>query len=244
MVSKDVGDVLFLFLGAVMIFAMHAGFAFLEVGSVRKKNQVNALQKILVDWSMSTVIYFLIGYPIAHGMKGFLISTNMLSGQHGLELIRFFFYLTFAACIPAIISGGIAERAKFYPVLIVNAVLAGVAYPVLERIFWWDEKFLGIHSLIKSLTGSTFTDFAGSVVVHSFGGWVALPAIILLGARRNRYTNSTPPAVSNIPFLALGSWILCIGWFGFNVVSAAKIDGISGLVAVNSLMAMVGGVLA
>jgi Amt family ammonium transporter len=242
-VSTNSGDVLFLFIGAVLVFSMHAGFAFLEVGTVRKKNQVNALQKILVDWSISTVFYFLIGFPIAHAMSGFMFDAGILDRMHGVELARFFFYLTFAACIPAIISGGIAERAKFWPILIVNACLAGVAYPLLEKMLWWDPGFLGIGNTIKSLTGGTFTDFAGSVVVHSFGGWLALPAILLLGPRRNRYKGGAP-SISNIPFLALGSWILCVGWFGFNVVSAASIEGASGLVAVNTLMAMVGGVLA
>jgi Amt family ammonium transporter len=239
------GDVLFLFIGAVLVFSMHAGFAFLEVGTVRKKNQVNALQKILVDWSISTVVYFLIGYPIARAMGGFMCNAGVLNEMHGVELARFFFYLTFAACIPAIISGGIAERAKFWPILLVNACLVGVAYPLLERALWWDTaNFPLIGSLMKSVGGDTgFVDFAGSVVVHSFGGWLALPAIILLGPRRKRYERGAP-SISNIPFLALGSWILCVGWFGFNVVSAAAIDGVSGLVAVNSLMAMVGGILA
>jgi len=243
-VTVNNSDVLFLFIGAVLVFSMHAGFAFLEVGTVRKKNQVNALQKILVDWSVSTVVYFMIGYPIARAMGGFMCNASVLNEMHGVELAKFFFYLTFAACIPAIISGGIAERAKFWPILLVNACLVGVAYPLLERALWWDPKFPVVASLMKTLGGDTgFVDFAGSVVVHSFGGWLALPAIILLGPRRKRY-DSGAPSVSNIPFLALGSWILCVGWFGFNVVSAASIDGVSGLVAVNSLMAMVGGILA
>lgn len=242
--SENSGNILFLFLGAVMVFSMHAGFAFLELGTVRKKNQVNALQKILVDWAISTVVYFMIGYPIARGMDGFMFNAGILDQLHGVELARFFFYLTFAACIPAIISGGIAERARFGPILIVNACLAGVAYPILEKTLWWDSNFMGIGNYIAKITdGAQFTDFAGSVVVHSFGGWLALPAMLLLGPRMKRYS-SRVPSISNIPFLALGSWILCVGWFGFNVVSAAEIDGASGLVAVNSLMAMVGGILA
>lgn len=243
-VSGNSGNVLFLFIGAVLVFSMHAGFAFLELGTVRRKNQVNALQKILVDWAVSTVVYFMIGYPIARGMEGFMVNAGVLDNMHGLNLAKFFFYLTFAACIPAIISGGIAERAKFGPILFVNAVLVGVAYPMLERALWWDNGYLGVGKLISSITGGAqFTDFAGSVVVHSFGGWLALPAMILLGPRLKRYSNGVP-SISNIPFLALGSWILCVGWFGFNVVSAAEIEGVSGLVAVNSLLAMVGGILA
>lgn len=246
--AENAGNLLFLFIGAVMVFAMHAGFAFLELGTVRKKSQVNALQKIIVDWGTSTVVYFFIGFPIARGVS-FMVSAGSLVDGNGLQLIQFFFYLTFAACIPAIISGGIAERAKFWPIVLANAFLAGVAYPLFEGIIWFRYGFndagqaIGIQKFFETYCGGQFVDFAGSVVVHSIGGWLALPAIILLGARRNRYKNAAPP-ISNIPFLVLGSWILCIGWFGFNVVSAGRLHDASGLVAVNSLLAMVGGLLA
>ena len=236
-------NALFLLLGAVMVLAMHAGFAFLELGTVRKKNQVNALVKILVDFSVSTVVYFLVGYGVAYGTH-FFVGAEALAAKSGFELVRFFFLLTFAAAIPAIISGGIAERAKFWPQLIATAVIVGLVYPLYEGIAW--NKAFGIQGWIASVSGSEFHDFAGSVVVHAVGGWLALPAVLLLGARRNRYRgdgslSAHPP--SNIPFLALGAWVLCIGWFGFNVMSAQTLDKISGLVAVNSLMAMVGGTL-
>jgi ammonium transporter, Amt family len=225
------------------VLAMHAGFAFLELGTVRKKNQVNALVKILVDFSMSTVVYFLVGYSVAYGTN-FFMGAEQLAEKNGYELVKFFFLLTFAAAIPAIISGGIAERAKFWPQLIATAVIVGLFYPLFEGVAW-ANKF-GIQDWIKATTGENFRDFAGSVVVHAVGGWIALPAVILLGARSNRYRkdgsmSAHPP--SSIPFLALGAWVLCVGWFGFNVMSAQTIDKISGLVAVNSLMAMVGGTL-
>lgn len=240
---KQGADALFILLGAIMVLAMHAGFAFLELGTVRKKNQVNALVKILVDFSMSTVVYFLLGYSVAYGTN-FFMGAEQLAEKNGYELVKFFFLLTFAAAIPAIISGGIAERAKFWPQLIATAVIVGVFYPLFEGVAW-ANKF-GIQDWIKAATGENFHDFAGSVVVHAVGGWIALPAVILLGARANRYRkdgsmSAHPP--SSIPFLALGAWILCVGWFGFNVMSAQTIDKISGLVAVNSLMAMVGGTL-
>ena len=240
---KQGSDALFILLGAIMVLAMHAGFAFLELGTVRKKNQVNALVKILVDFSMSTVVYFLIGYSVAYGTN-FFIGAEQLAEKNGYELVKFFFLLTFAAAIPAIISGGIAERAKFWPQLIATAVIVGLFYPLFEGVAW-ANKF-GIQDWIKATTGENFRDFAGSVVVHAVGGWIALPAVILLGARSNRYRkdgtiSAHPP--SSIPFLALGAWTLCVGWFGFNVMSAQTIDKISGLVAVNSLMAMVGGTL-
>jgi ammonium transporter, Amt family len=240
---KQGADALFILLGAIMVLAMHAGFAFLELGTVRKKNQVNALVKILVDFSMSTLVYFLVGYSVAYGTN-FFMGAEQLAEKNGYELVKFFFLLTFAAAIPAIISGGIAERAKFWPQLIATAVIVGLFYPLFEGVAW-ANKF-GIQDWIKATTGENFRDFAGSVVVHAVGGWIALPAVILLGARSNRYRkdgtiSAHPP--SSIPFLALGAWTLCVGWFGFNVMSAQTIDKISGLVAVNSLMAMVGGTL-
>lgn len=241
---KSGGDALFILLGAIMVLAMHAGFAFLELGTVRKKNQVNALVKILVDFAVSTIAYFFIGYSIAYGVN-FFSGAEVLAQKNGYELVKFFFLLTFAAAIPAIISGGIAERAKFNPQLIATFVLVGFVYPFFEGIAW--NQHYGIQAWIKALTGEEFHDFAGSVVVHAVGGWIALPAILLLGARRGRYNkdgniSAHPP--SSIPFLALGAWILAVGWFGFNVMSAQTIDKISGLVALNSLMAMAGGTLA
>ncbi|MEY2662972.1 MAG: hypothetical protein RIQ35_1289 [Pseudomonadota bacterium] len=240
---KTGSDALFILMGAIMVLAMHAGFAFLELGTVRKKNQVNALVKILVDFAVSTIAYFFIGYSIAYGVN-FFSGAEILAQKNGYELVKFFFLLTFAAAIPAIVSGGIAERAKFNPQLIATFLLVGFIYPFFEGITW-NQQF-GIQAWIKELTGEEFHDFAGSIVVHAMGGWIALPAILLLGARRGRYTKdgnvaAHPP--SNIPFLALGAWILAVGWFGFNVMSAQTIDKISGLVALNSLMAMVGGTL-
>ena len=237
-------DALFILLGAIMVLAMHAGFAFLELGTVRKKNQVNALVKILVDFSISTVVYFVVGYSVAYGTS-FFVGADVLAQRNGYELVKFFFLLTFAAAIPAIVSGGIAERARFYPQLVATAVIVGFIYPFYEGIVW--NQHFGLQAWVKALTGDEFHDFAGSVVVHAMGGWIALPAVLLLGARSNRYKkdgaiSAHPP--SSIPFLALGAWVLCVGWFGFNVMSAQTIDKISGLVAVNSLMSMVGGTLA
>ncbi len=240
---KQGADALFILLGAIMVLAMHAGFAFLELGTVRRKNQVNALVKILVDFCVSTLAYFVVGYGVAYGAS-FMIGAESLADKNGYELVKFFFLLTFAAAIPAIISGGIAERAKFWPQLIATAVVVGFVYPFFEGIAW--NQHFGFQAWLKELTGDEFHDFAGSVVVHAVGGWIALPAVLLLGARSNRYRkdgaiSAHPP--SSIPFLALGAWILIVGWFGFNVMSAQTLDKISGLVAVNSLMAMVGGTL-
>ncbi len=241
---KNGGDVLFVLLGAILVLSMHSGFAFLELGTVRKKNQVNALVKILTDFSASTIAYFFIGYSIAYGVD-FFPAAGQLTAKNGYELVRFFFLLTFAAAVPAIVSGGIAERARFYPQFAATFILVGFVYPFFEGIAW--NGSYGIQAWINAAYGAKFHDFAGSVVVHAMGGWIALAAVILLGARRGRYQkdggiSAHPP--SNIPFLALGAWVLTVGWFGFNVMSAQSLSGISGLVAVNSLMAMVGGTLA
>ena len=237
-------DTLFILLGAIMVLAMHSGFAFLELGTVRRKNQVNALVKIMADFAVSTIVYFFVGYGVAYGVS-FMVGAEQLAEKSGFEVTKFFFLLTFAAAVPAIISGGIAERARFYPQLAATAVIVGLIYPFFEGIAWNDRY--GVQAWIEATTGSKFHDFAGSVVVHAVGGWLALAAVLLLGPRIGRYPKEggvAAQAPSSIPFLALGAWILTVGWFGFNVMSAQTIDKISGLVAVNSLMAMSGGIVA
>lgn len=233
-------NTLFILIGAVMVLAMHAGFAFLEVGTVRLKNQVNALSKILSDFAVSTLAYFFIGYWVAYGVT-FLQPAAELTADHGYALVKFFFLLTFAAAIPAIISGGIAERARFGPQLCATLLIVAFVYPLFEGIVW--NGNFGFQVWLEHQFGAPFHDFAGSIVVHAVGGWLAFGAVVLLGRRAGRYREGRLVAFapSNIPFLALGSWILIVGWFGFNVMSAQTVEGISGLVAVNSLMAMVGG---
>src|SRR5919107_4640065 len=147
------GDALFILLGAIMVLAMHGGFAFLELGTVRAKNQVNALVKIMVDFSVSTVAYFFIGYAVAYGTH-FFTGAEALSAKNGYELVKFFFLLTFAAAIPAIVSGGIAERSRFGPQLMATAVLVGLVYPVFEGVAW--NQNLGIQGWIQRVTGAEF----------------------------------------------------------------------------------------
>jgi Amt family ammonium transporter len=241
-------DVFFLLIGAVLVFSMHGGFAFLELGTVRGKNQVNAMVKIIVDFAFSTLAYFFVGYWIAYGVS-FLAGAPTLSGAgggfapQGLGLVKFFFLATFAAAVPAIISGGIAERAKFWPQVAIAALIVGLAYPLSEGIVW--NGNYGIQAWLKAVAGAPFHDFAGSIVVHAVGGWLALAAVLTLGPRIGRYgPHGRPFPPSSIPWLGLGTWLLCIGWFGFNVMSAQSTAAVSGLVALNSLMAMVGGIIA
>ncbi len=235
-------DTLFILLGAIMVLAMHAGFAFLEVGTVRHKNQVNALVKIMTDFGVSTLAYFFIGYQVAYGID-FMVGAGELNEKNGYDLVKFFFLLTFAAAIPAIISGGVAERARFYPMLIAASLCVALVYPFFEGLVW--NGNFGFQDFMTETFGAAFHDFAGSIVVHAVGGWIAFAAIYLLGTRNGRYKNGRLVAFapSNIPFLALGAWILTVGWFGFNVMSAQTLEAVSGLVAVNSLMAMVGGIV-
>lgn len=241
-------DVFFLTMGAAMVLAMHAGFAFLEVGTVRKKNQVNALIRVITDFGFSTVAYFFVGFAVAYGITFFapVSELNHLADvSNGYKMVHFFFLLTFAAAIPAIISGGITERVRFWPNVMATIILVGLVYPFYEGMIW--NGNFGFQSWLEESFGATFHDFAGSVVVHAMGGFLALGAVVLLGARKGRYSrDGRVQAIlpSNIPFLALGSWILCVGWFGFNVMSAGTVEGASGLVAINSLLAMVGGLLA
>ena len=244
-------DVFFVLVGAILVFAMHGGFAFLEVGTVQHKSQVNALVKILVDFAISATVYFFIGYAVAYGVS-FFASAKVLSGgegtpfaAQGYDLVKFFFLTTFAAAVPAIISGGIAERMRFAPQAIATAVLVGLVYPFYEGLIWGGNY--GFQAWLEATFGAPFNDFAGSIVVHAVGGWIALSAVWLLGPRTGRYRadgsiTGIPP--SSIPWLALGSWLLCVGWFGFNVMTAVSLADVSGLVALNSLMAMVGGILA
>jgi ammonium transporter, Amt family len=241
---KAGADVLFILLGAIMVLAMHGGFAFLELGTVRAKNQVNALVKIMVDFSISTLAYFFVGYCIAYGIS-FFEGAEALTAKSGFDLVKFFFLLTFAAAIPAIVSGGIAERMRFWPQVAASFLLVALLYPLFEGIAW-NQRF-GIQAWMKGAFGEEFHDFAGSIVVHAMGGWIGLAAVLTVGARAGRYgkdgrVTAHPP--SSIPFLALGAWMLSVGWFGFNVMSAQEISKISGLVALNSLMAMAGGTLA
>jgi Amt family ammonium transporter len=241
-------DVFFLLVGAILVFSMHGGFAFLELGTVRGKNQVNAMVKIIVDFAFSTLAYFFVGYWIAYGIS-FFSSAQTLSGGgdgfglQGLSLVRFFFLATFAAAVPAIISGGIAERAKFWPQVAVASLIVGILYPISEGIVW--NANYGIQAWLKLMLGAPFHDFAGSIVVHAVGGWLALAAVRSLGPRIGRYgPHGRPFPPSSIPWLGLGTWMLSIGWFGFNVMSAQSTAAVSGLVALNSLLAMVGGIAA
>ena len=236
-------DILFLLMGAILVLFMHGGFAFLEAGSVRKKNQVHSLVKILVDFGCSAIAYIFIGYWVAYGVHFFHPAGDIIADNQGLSAVKFFFYFCFAAAVPAIISGGIAERTEIRGQIIASIIIVALIYPLGEGVLWngnWQ-----IQDKIQAFFGEKYHDYAGSGVIHLLGGFLGLMAIIIIGPRNGKYKKSKAVAIppSNIPFLALGTWILCFGWFGFNVMSAGSLANISGLVALNSLMAMVGGIV-
>ena len=244
--SSTTGSVFFILWGAVLVFSMHGGFAFLEAGSVRRKNVADSLTRIITDWAISTVMYFAIGWPLAYGTWLYASAHGLVSTNQGFNLVHFFFLLTFAACAPAIISGGIAERVRSIPVMLSTALIVAFIYPFYESMVWGQLGWLGSATgWLAHLAGNPFHDYAGSVVVHAMGGWLALPAIWIIGPRLGSVVKGVKkdfPAHS-IPWLAMGSWLLVVGWFGFNVASSGSLSTISGLVALNSLMAMVGGII-
>src|SRR3569832_340779 len=236
------GDVLFVLMGAVMVLAMHAGFAFLEVGTVRKKNQVNALVKIIADFAVSTLAYFFVGYGIAYGTS-FFTGAHALADKNGYELVKFFFLLTFAAAIPAIISGGIAERARFYPQLAATALLVGLVYPFFEGITW--NGNFGLQAWLEAHFGAKFHDFAGSVVVHAVGGWLALVAVVLLGARHGRYAKDGKLVAIN-SLMAMGGGVLAALFVGRNdpgFVHNGPLAGLGAICAGSDLMHPVGALI-
>ncbi len=243
-------NMFFLIWGGVLVFSMHAGFAFLEAGLVRRKNVVNAFNKILMEWLVAAVGYFVLGYGIAHGIYFALMSVGAIE-EAGLQynLAHYFFMLTFATAAIAIISGGVAERVKLKAHLIAATFVTSLIYPFFEGLVWDSSAIFGNplgsdSGFLAGLFGSGFHDFAGSVVVHAIGGWLALPAVYILGPRIGRFVNGEVKEfpIHSVPYVALGSWFLAVGWYGFNVASAGALDNLRlGLVAANSTLAMAGG---
>ena len=189
-----------LLMSGALVFWMAAGFAMLESGLVRTKNTTAILTKNICLYSLSCIIFFLIGYQIMYG--------SISDGDHS-GYSDFFFQVVFVATAASIISGTIAERMKFWSFMIFVAVLSAFIYP-LQGAWTWGGGFL---------SEAGFSDFAGSTIVHSVGGWAALAGVLLLGARHGKYkkdgkTNLIPP--SNLPLATLGTFVLWLGWFGFN----------------------------
>ncbi len=240
-------------LAAFMVFFMQAGFAMVESGFTRAKNAINILMKNLMDFSVGSVAFFLVGFGLMFGeSKGFIgLSHFGLSGITGTEggsewgFTFFIFQLVFAATAATIVSGAMAERTKFTSYLVYSFFVTLIIYPIFGS--WaWGSLFSG-NGWLENLKTGAFCDFAGSTVVHSVGGWLALAGAIVLGPRIGKYTAKGEARAipgHNIPLAALGVFILWFGWFGFNPGSTTTGDGSIGRIAVTTNLAAAAGAIA
>jgi Amt family ammonium transporter len=236
-------DILFELIAAGMLLVMYIGFAFREAGSVHTKNQANAFAKAAALLAIVGITYTVLGYYIAHG-QSFRVVVSNSPEQVGGSVLRFLHFLTFAAAVPAIVAGALAERARFWPQIMAALVVVGLVYPFYEGIVW--SGHLRVQQLLSSSFGAEFHDFSGSILVHAMGGWLALAAVMLLGPREGRFDKLGKPRAmmrSSLPYFVLGSWMLILVWLGLNITSTVSTPGLSGMVTMNSLMAITGGLL-
>ena len=249
--AKYMADTLWVLVAAFLVFFMQAGFAMVESGFTRAKNAVNILMKNLLDFSMGSIAYWAIGFAIMFGVGNAFMGTSgwFVPADSGafssLEWssvpthAAWLFQLVFAATAATIVSGAMAERTQFKSYLIYSVFITGIIYPVVGHWIWgggWLSDF-------------GMSDFAGSTVVHSTGGWLALTGAIVLGPRLGKYDsdgNPRPIAGHNLPLAALGVFILWLGWFGFNPGSQMGADAaeISGIAVTTNLAAAAGAILA
>ncbi|WP_419771278.1 MAG: ammonium transporter [Candidatus Marinarcus sp.] len=235
----------------ILVMWMAAGFAMLEAGLTRSKNNATVLTKNVALFAISCIMFYFIGYNLMYGDGGaFIGSGAMLSGKNNADMgypvmADFFFQVVFVATAASVISGSIAERMKLWPFLIFTVVLSGVIYPIQGHWSWGGSELGGI------IAG--FSDFAGSTVVHSVGGWAALAGVLILGARKGKYDkdgNVKPIPGSNLTLATLGTLILWMGWFGFNggsqlaLGSKEDIDGIAMVIADTNMAASAGAIAA
>ncbi len=232
-------DVLFLVVFGALVFMMQWGFLMLEGGQVRKKNVNNVMMKNVADWLIGCISFLLVGYVLTTSLDpsaftawwGKIFGTASFLADNGLELATWFFGLVFAATAATIASGGVAERMKLKSYLIASAIITGLLYPLFVYIGPWGSELLVFH------------DYAGSIMVHALGGFLALGLIIALGPRIGRYVKgkAIPMPGHSIPMAMSGAFILAVGWYGFNVGSSLAVGEISGLVAATTTLAMAGG---
>jgi len=249
--SQFHGNVLWTLIAGILVFFMQAGFGAVEAGFTRAKSAGNIMMKNFLDFSVGSVCFFLFGFAIMFGLDvgGFTgTSGYALSGVPEVDLpwtyTFWFFQSVFAATAATIVSGGMAERTKFSSYIVVSIVLTGIIYP-LSGHWAWGSLWLGDDGA-GWLEGLGFCDFAGSSVVHSVGGWIALAGAMVLGPRIGKYTEDGKTKAipgHNIPLAGLGVFILWFGWFGFNPGSTTTADGSIGFIAMNTSLAACGGVL-
>lgn len=241
---------LFIFAG-IFVMWMTAGFAMLESGLTRSKNTATVLTKNIALFAISCIMFYFVGYNFMYGDgNAFIGSGAMLSGKTNEEMgypvmADFFFQVVFVATSASIISGVIAERMKIWPFLFFIVILSSIIYPIQGHWSWGGSELGGLMS--------GFSDFAGSTIVHSVGGWAALAGVIILGARKGKYGRDgqvRPLPGSNLSMATLGTFILWMGWFGFNggsqlaLGSKEDIDGIASVIASTNMAACAGGLMA
>jgi Amt family ammonium transporter len=246
---KYVLDTIWLLISGALVMWMAAGFAMLEAGMVRTKNVTAILTKNIALYSVACIAFYLIGYNLMYGEgnavlgSGFALSGTSADG-HSL-LSDFFFQVVFVATAASIVSGTVAERVRFWPFMTFTLVLTAIIYPIQGHWTWGGTSLGGL------IDG--FSDFAGSTIVHSVGGWAALAGALLLGARKGKYDsqgNVHPIPASSLPMATLGTFVLWLGWFGFNggsqlaLGSKEDADAISAVIANTNIAACAGAVIA
>ena len=246
---KYVLDTIWLLISGALVMWMAAGFAMLEAGMVRTKNVTAILTKNIALYSVACIAFYLIGYNLMYGEgnavlgSGFALSGTSADG-HSL-LSDFFFQVVFVATAASIVSGTVAERVRFWPFMTFTLVLTAIIYPIQGHWTWGGTSLGGL------IDG--FSDFAGSTIVHSVGGWAGLAGALLLGARKGKYDsqgNVHPIPASSLPMATLGTFVLWLGWFGFNggsqlaLGSKGDADAISAVIANTNIAACAGAVVA
>ncbi|MBL8473171.1 MAG: ammonium transporter [Rhodocyclaceae bacterium] len=231
-------DMVWLIAAGALVFFMQAGFALLESGMSRAKNAINVIMKNYCDMCFGALAFWALGYGLMFGSNpGGLFGTDhfLLSGLDNAEYGMVFFQMMFAATSATIVSGAIAERTRFSAYIAGSIVITALIYPIFGSWAWG-----ALHGGTGWLKSLGFIDFAGSTVVHSVGGWCALAATIVIGPRLGRYAaagTARPVLGHNLSFVALGAFVLWLGWFGFNGGSTAAADVKIGRIVLNTQLA-------
>ncbi|SMC56314.1 ammonium transporter [Desulfocicer vacuolatum DSM 3385] len=239
------GDVLWTCMAAFLVFLMQAGFAMVESGFTRAKNAVNIMMKNIMDFCMGTIAFLAVGFHIMFAGPD---ESLFFLGSTGATQWGFAFWLfqcVFAATTATIVSGGVAERTKFTSYLVYSAIICAFIYPTFGSWAW--GSLLDGEGWLESVLGVGFYDFAGSTVVHSIGGWLALAGAIVIGPRIGKFdADGKPRAIPghNLPFAVIGGFLLWLGWFGFNPGSTTTFDGNLARIAVMTNIAGAAGGIA
>ena len=257
---KSFVDTLWVIDCAILVFIMQAGFMCMETGLSRHKNSINVALKNAADFGVSVVIFWLFGFGIMFGQSfnGLFGTDLFLFKTEKTEYMTYFvFQAMFVATAATIISGAVAERMKFVGYLIITVLATGIIYPLVGH--WaWSSSYLSNYDAVTQLLAASgqvkttgwltdigFVDFAGSTIVHSVGGWIALSAVLILGPRIGKFSEANKGKFtgSSFPLAVLGTLILWFGWFGFNGGSNGAMDEAVPLILINTFLAAAFGLL-